>query len=153
MKKEQSIRLFFIFSAVCVFAVFWIGFRFGQNTQEKKDMRYFSEIELEQANSDIGNTDGQTASADAYTAQNKKEGSVSSEKNTDDDTKNIKNPEFYLKQNGEYLTVYVSATDEIYFETDIPVKTLPTQLREEAEAGIDFYDLEDLYSFLENYSS
>lgn len=153
MKKEQRIRLLFILSAVCIFAVFWIGFRFGQNTQEKKDMRYFSEMEVKRADQAAENTDGQTASAQAHTAE--REGSDSSDitDNSDDNAENVKKPEFYLKQNGDYLTVYVSATDEIYFETDIPAESLPAQLQEEAEAGIDFYDLEDLYSFLENYSS
>ena len=135
MDKVRRVRLLFILAAICVFAVFWIGFRFGKVTQEKADMLYYSQKELE-------DTD------DTLSSENTHEGEDTVESGNVYET-----PKFYLKQSGDYLTVYVSATDEVYFETDIPVADLPAELQDEVKEGIDFYDLEDLYNFLESYSS
>lgn len=162
MDKIRRVRLLFILTAVCIFAVFWIGFRFGKVTQEKADMLYYSQRELENAShsdssentpvTDTENNDGQTAAAE----ENQTETSLSEEGTGTDTVESgsmYETPKFYLKQSGDYLTVYVSATDEVYFETDIPVADLPAELQDEVKEGIDFYDLEDLYSFLESYSS
>ena len=54
---------------------------------------------------------------------------------------------------GEYLSVYFSDTDRLYFETSLKVSNLPEYLRRDALEGIPFTSLENLYSFLENYSS
>ena len=165
MDKVRRVRLLFILAAICVFAVFWIGFRFGKVTQEKADMLYYSQKELEATSKP---TDTGAVSSDKG-AQGEDSGESFSEGKTTDDTLSSENthegedtvesgnvyetPKFYLKQSGDYLTVYVSATDEVYFETDIPVADLPAELQDEVKEGIDFYDLEDLYNFLESYSS
>lgn len=60
---------------------------------------------------------------------------------------------FYLKEKESYVCVYVSATDELYFESDLAVDTLPEDIRNDLIKGIDFSDLEAVYAFLENYSS
>lgn len=60
---------------------------------------------------------------------------------------------YYVKVSGEYLSVYFSDTDRLYFETSLKVSNLPEYLRRDALAGIPFTSLENLYSFLENYSS
>ena len=62
-------------------------------------------------------------------------------------------PQFYLKEAQEYVCVFVAATDELYFETDILVSELPFELQEDMQIGLEFYDLESVYTFLENYSS
>ena len=60
---------------------------------------------------------------------------------------------YYLKASGEYLSVYFADTDRLYFETSLKVSDLPEKLRKNAIHGIRFTSLENLYSFLENYSS
>ena len=60
---------------------------------------------------------------------------------------------YYVKVSGEYLSVYFSDTDRLYFETILKVSNLPEYLRRDALEGIPFTSLENLYSFLENYSS
>ena len=60
---------------------------------------------------------------------------------------------YYVKVSGEYLSVYFSDTDRLYFETSLKVSNLPEYLRRDALEGIPFTSLENLYSFLENYSS
>ena len=66
---------------------------------------------------------------------------------------NLKEEKYYLKVSGEYLSVYFSDTDRLYFETSLKVSELPEYLRKDALNGISFSSLENLYSFLENYSS
>lgn len=67
--------------------------------------------------------------------------------------KTLSEEKYYLKASGEYLSVYFSDTDRLYFETSLKVSDLPEKLRKNAINGIKFTSLENLYSFLENYSS
>lgn len=162
MDKVRRVRLLFILTAVCIFAVFWIGFRFGKVTQEKEDMLYYSQKELEDSSAadasaqTVNDPEDVSDQSETVLEENKKEAALS-ENGTDTDSVEsgsmYETPKFYLKQSGDYLTVYVSATDEVYFETDIPASDLPAELQDEVREGIDFYDLEDLYNFLESYSS
>ena len=52
-----------------------------------------------------------------------------------------------------YLTVYLADTQTRYMYTDIRYERLPEELQEKISRGMKFETLEELYDFLENYSS
>lgn len=60
---------------------------------------------------------------------------------------------FILKDCDGYLAVYLIAQDAVYMYTDITMDTLPKSLQEEISAGKTFSDTEELFQFLETYSS
>ncbi|MCD8216994.1 MAG: hypothetical protein LUD01_02935 [Clostridiales bacterium] len=61
---------------------------------------------------------------------------------------------YYLKKKGSYLAVYQGESGEVYFDTGIRFDELPDALQQEAAGeGIAFEDLDELFGFLENYSS
>lgn len=60
---------------------------------------------------------------------------------------------YYIKEEYGRLVVYLSKTQEIYMETSIEIYTLPSELQENLESGIYFKTEEELYDFLESYSS
>lgn len=165
MNNTRKVRLFFVLAAVCVFAVFWIGFRFGKVTQEKADILYYSQKQMEDTDETDDAKTQTTAGEDASRWTASADGGSRTEDETGADTEDVtenetvesgkvyESPKYYIKQSEEYLTVYIAATDEVYFETDIPAADLPNDLKEEAAKGIAFYDLEAVYSFLESYSS
>lgn len=60
---------------------------------------------------------------------------------------------FILKDCDGYLAVYLIAQDTVYMYTDITMDSLPQSLQEEIAAGKTFSDTEELFRFLESYSS
>lgn len=60
---------------------------------------------------------------------------------------------YYIKEEYGRLVVYESKNQEIYMETSIETYTLPTEIKEKLETGIFFQTEEELYDFLESYSS
>ena len=60
---------------------------------------------------------------------------------------------YFIKAEYGRLVVYESKSQEIYMETSIESRTLPTDLQEKLETGIYFQTEEELYDFLESYSS
>lgn len=156
MKKSRSIHLLFILLAVSIIACFWAGFMFGKETQRQEDLIAITEAQLEAQTTGNISQNNQDTSINNDSAPNLLD-KEETESNDVDDTmetnSEISQPQFYLMQSGEYVSVYVSATDELYFETDILVSDLPIELQEEMQYGLDFYDLEGVYTFLENYSS
>jgi hypothetical protein len=57
-----------------------------------------------------------------------------------------------LEEDG-HLLVYYSDNMTVFFDSGIPAGNLPESLLPELETGIRFSDEEELYEFLENYSS
>jgi transcriptional antiterminator len=57
-----------------------------------------------------------------------------------------------LEEDG-HLLVYYSDNMTVFFDSGIPAGNLPESLLAELETGIRFSDEEELYEFLENYSS
>ena len=51
------------------------------------------------------------------------------------------------------LSVYYGDNETLYMETGIITKTLPMEIQEKAKEGIRFGTLEELFDFLESYSS
>lgn len=51
------------------------------------------------------------------------------------------------------LVVYENGTDTVFEYTDIPLESLPSELQTEVLFGKNLKNLDELYNFLENYSS
>lgn len=61
--------------------------------------------------------------------------------------------EFVLVNNDNYVTVYRLPEKEIYEYTDVIMDVLPAELQEEIHRGKYLKNEEELYNFLENYTS
>ena len=60
---------------------------------------------------------------------------------------------YMIYQDGERLTVYESDSITVFMETDILVEELPEDMREQLKLGVGISTEEELYDFLESYSS
>ena len=60
---------------------------------------------------------------------------------------------FLVKEEEGYLVIYDRVSMKRYDETTIQVSDLPKRLQELIEDGLYFSNEEELYAFLENYSS
>ncbi len=148
MKQTRIIRISFLLSAALIVGAFWAGFYFGENSTEPGNILTASEENYDTSiKSTTNNTATDTAVSDAQ-AQEQEEAEQSVES-----MKDIKEACYYLKASDGYLAVYDSNTDQVYFETGLKPTDLPADLQEKAKTGISFSSLEELYSFLENYSS
>ena len=137
MKQTRMIRISFFIVTALIIGAFWGGFYFGGSLSGNAD----SGIQ-------IASVEDQAQEA----ADGKKENTVAKQE-TVESMKALSEEKYYLKASGEYLSVYFSDTDRLYFETSLKVSDLPEKLRKNAINGIKFTSLENLYSFLENYSS
>lgn len=63
------------------------------------------------------------------------------------------NYKYYVEEDEGRLTVYETTTKNIYMETAIEVYHLPELIRINLQNGIYFETEEELYDFLESYSS
>ena len=151
MRQTRIIRISFLLCAAFTVVAFWSGFYFG-NTNSTPE-------QILTASGETGR-DTETAAEKTTAAANvsASEDSVKSGGDEADETvESMKalngNARYYIKDDGEYLSVYYSDTDEIFFETDLKLSDLPAGLQEEAKTGIRFSDPDELYDFLENYSS
>ncbi len=61
--------------------------------------------------------------------------------------------QYVVMEEEGFLTVYLDNPDTVYMYTGIVSATLPMDLQQEIIEGKIFTNLEDLYRFLENYSS
>lgn len=64
-----------------------------------------------------------------------------------------KKSHYVMKLVGDYVHVYYQDGNTLYETTDILYSDLPASLQEELRAGKSVYSLEELYSFLETYTS
>lgn len=60
---------------------------------------------------------------------------------------------FLVREEEGYLVIYDRLTMKRYDETTIQLSELPERLQEQIAEGLYFMDEEELYAFLENYSS
>ena len=138
MKQQlRIIRISFFICAALVIAAFWAGFYFG-NTQARPESLITE-----------GTTGNNTADAEISDPDISRE----SEDATVESMNTLSPDKYYLKENGTYLAVYKGTSDTVYFDTDLKMTDLPSDLRSQAETGIEFDSLEEVYGFLENYSS
>lgn len=143
MKQTRMIRISFLLCAVFAVAAFWSGFYFGENSTQPEQILTASEEKANVTEKEYTKPD---ILPDTDTAQE-------ADNETVESMKDVRQAKYYLKQADEYLAVYRSDTDSLYFETDLKLTDLPSDMQEEALAGIPFSDLSEVYSFLENYSS
>lgn len=66
---------------------------------------------------------------------------------------NASDERFFVKEEDGYLVIYDRMMMKRYDETTIQMEDLPDRLREKMIEGLYFTDEEELYAFLENYSS
>ena len=137
MKQTRMIRMSFLICTILSIASFWGGYYMG-GYQLSSDVKPILTASGNEDMPDKISTSDQKRSADTTVVES---------------MNNLKEEKYYLKVSGEYLSVYFSDTDRLYFETSLKVSELPEYLRKDALNGISFSSLENLYSFLENYSS
>lgn len=65
----------------------------------------------------------------------------------------VKNSGYYLKNLNGYLAVYLQDGKTLYEYTTISLQALPQELQDEIASGKWIETTEELYGFLENYSS
>lgn len=65
----------------------------------------------------------------------------------------VSDERFLVKEEDGYLVIYDRVAMQRYDETTIQLDDLPERLREKVIEGLYFTDEEELYAFLENYSS
>ena len=70
-----------------------------------------------------------------------------------EDAKEPESAAFYLKEQDGYVTIYRGDRETLYETTDISLSLLPEALAEEIRAGKALSGEQELYDFLENYSS
>ena len=127
MKKTLSICIF----CVILFMGFWIVWNILSPKEES--------IELESEKR----------------VENRSKGFKQSEKipSSVETNKEVTYYKYMIYQDGERLTVYESDSITVFMETDILVEELPEDMREQLKLGIGICTEEELYDFLESYSS
>jgi len=68
-------------------------------------------------------------------------------------SKRYENYAYYAKEEAGRVVVYSTKNQNLMMETGIQTYLLPTAIQEKLKDGIFFETEEDLYDFLENYSS
>lgn len=64
-----------------------------------------------------------------------------------------KDYKYYLIEENGYITVYYMDKKTVYEYTDIQVEILPEEIQKKIKSGNYITDIQQLYNFLENYSS
>ncbi len=64
-----------------------------------------------------------------------------------------KNSEYLLKELNGYVIVYLGDEKTVYEVTGISITELPKEVQNQIQEGIKFNSINELYAFLENYSS
>lgn len=156
MKKDGAIRISFIICAVLILIAFRAGYYFGNTgtdtsssaAESTSDLYLESETDASETMTDIS----RTANSDSSAAETDPEINEI-EDNDGSSLPDISANTYYLKKNGDYLSVYQGNSRDVYFETGIRLSDLPEDIQAEVETGIVFNSLEELFGFLENYSS
>ena len=124
MKKTNRIRIFFIFTAILVCAAYGMGYHYMNPGNAPQDLLFA------------------------------KEEPENIEEETSIESANMTLPYQYLviAEDG-YLNVYMDDKQTLYMYTDIKLEELPLETAQKVSKGLTFKTLEDLYRFLEAYSS
>ncbi len=148
MKQIRAIRISFIICATVAVVAYWAGYYFGNNSTDPVDLVTENTTDIyREENAGAGSLTAERYSEDTGTDADEEADTVESMTDVSPET-------YYLKKNGSYLAVYQGDSDEVYFDTGIRFDELPDALQQDAAGdGIAFEDLEDVFGFLENYSS
>ena len=60
---------------------------------------------------------------------------------------------YWIKEDDGYVVVYYADEETVFDQTTIPIKTLPITVQMELDEGKRVESLNQVYGFLENYSS
>ncbi len=60
---------------------------------------------------------------------------------------------YYISEQDGFVTVFESDMETVYEYTSIPITDLPKALQEDVLSGLKVTSLQQVYAFLENYSS
>lgn len=136
MKKVNRIRLLFLLGTALGLGSYYLGYH--KITGNYPDIGM--EIDKKETNQKIPTED------------------VTEEKTENTETavlsSNMQKPyEYVVIEEDGYLTVYYKDRETKYMDTDIKVTELEARLQKEIKSGKTFENSEQLYDFLENYSS
>lgn len=123
MRKTNSIRLFFVLSAVACCAAYSGGYYYVQSQTRPPQ---------------------QTEPAEQETAE---------ETETIESGSIVLPYEFILKETDGFVVVYYADGETLYDNTAIKVESLPWKLQREIQEGKQISSEMELYNFLESYSS
>ena len=127
MKKTLSICIF----CVILFVGFWSVLNILSPKEESKELESEKRVE----NSSKGFKQSENIPSSVET------------------NKEVTYYKYMIYQDGERLTVYESDSITVFMETDILVDELPENMREQLKLGVGISTEEELYDFLESYSS
>ena len=117
---------------------------------EQEKERLLAQIEsLELLTKDQTVTPGDSVQADTAASGGKKT-QVKMEENGSEEPAEFR---FFIKEADGLVNMYREDGNTLYETTDIPVSLLPEALRQEIQAGKGVATEQELYDFLENYSS
>ena len=134
MKKVNRIRLYFILGTVFGITGYFAGYRYVTG-------EFPEEI---------------TVMPESVTEPETDQGRGSEEPDTEPVAESAliqKSYEYVIVAEDGYLSVYRADQKTKYMDTDISVKELNDDIKEEIRHGKKFENAEELYGFLENYSS
>jgi hypothetical protein len=131
MKKTNRIRYFVVITIVCACLSYYLGYQI------------IGEIRSTKGN---GNESTKIAATEKATDDNRV--------NSEVEIANMKPAyEYVIVNEGGSLTVYMKDLKTVYMYTDISYGKLSKDLQQEITQGKKFTTLQELYAFLENYSS
>lgn len=123
MKRKYSVG----FLTCCALAIIAVTFAYQFSYQKAKERAEKIRLEDQQAGSDASSVET--------------------------DSRVSKNDGYYLFEVNGYIVVYLSDRQTPYEYTDIHYEELPDLIRQEIRNGKYIANVEELYGFLENYSS
>ena len=128
MKKANRIRLICALAAVLCCMAYGGGYYFGvQQPKEEEHTQFLTLEEPEEEEEDPKETAQSTAQPVSY--------------------------EFVLCEEEGYVMVYYADRETVYDTTDIRLEDLPANLQQEIREGKEMGSQQELYNFLESYSS
>ncbi len=134
MKKVNRIRLYFILGTIFGIGGYFCGYHYvtGEFPEEITSIPKIAEKEDE----------GKEQTAEEPVTELAAESALIQ-----------KNYEYVIVAEDGYLSVYRADLKTKYMDTDISVKELSDRMKKEVQQGKKFENVEELYGFLENYSS
>ena len=122
----------------------------SERAMEQEKERLLAQIEsLELLTKDQTATPGDSVQADTAASGDKKTQVKMEETGSEEPAKF----RFFIKEADGLVNIYREDGTTLYETTDIPVSLLPEALRQEISAGKGVATEQELYDFLENYSS
>ena len=125
MNRTNRIRIFLVTTCMSACLSFSLGYQIMKEWKDRQEQ--FAARETEQS---VTEEETELSISNVYTAY-----------------------EYMIVEEEGYLLVYMKDLKTVYMYTDIQLLELPDELQEEIHMGKPFWDLEELYAFLENYSS